>query len=57
MSHTDLEHNTAEVSLVPVQGLGQVEHLVSVQAEDGVTRGEAQLQADVATNLELHFCF
>ena len=55
MSHTDLEHDAAEVPLVPVQGLGQVEHLVIIQAEDGVTRGEAQLEADVATNLEFLF--
>ena len=48
----DLEHDAAEVPLVPVQSLGQVEHLVTVQSEDRVTRGETQLQTDVAANLE-----
>ena len=48
-----LEHDAAEVPLVAVQGLGQVEDLVTVQSEDRVTRGETQLQTDVATNLEI----
>ena len=49
-----LEHDAAEVPLVAIKGFGQVEHLVTVQSEDRVTRGEAQLQTDIATNLKIY---
>ena len=37
--------------MVPVQDLGEVEDLIIIQSEDGVTRGEHEVQADVTTNL------